>query len=78
MKHNNELQEEIILELSEEIGGSRKEIREIVKTQFEFVKFVIEHGTFESVQLPYFGKFRVKPHRLKMLNQSKKDQYQKL
>lgn len=42
-------------------------VNKIVRSQFEFVKDTMEEGEFESVHLHYFGKFCIKPNRLKML-----------
>tara|TARA_R100000458_G_C8203873_1_gene193534 strand:- start:199 stop:420 length:222 start_codon:yes stop_codon:yes gene_type:complete len=50
-----------------------KKVEEIVNYQFKFVERVIKNGKFESVRLPYFGKFSVKQNRLKYINKLKND-----
>ena len=48
-------------------------IEEIVFSQFKFTAQVIKAGKFESVRLPYLGKFHVLPGRLKHLNERPTD-----
>jgi len=57
-------------ELSREMGASLEEIISIVKTQFKFTSETVANSGFETVALPYLGKFRVKPGRLFKLNES--------
>ena len=40
-------------------------IEEIINYQFKFVASIIKKGDFESVRLPYFGKFSTKKERIK-------------
>ena len=63
-------EERIIQEIAKELGISPSLVQKIVKTQFEFVKTVMEKGEFETVRLPYFGKFSVKPYRLQKVNEN--------
>lgn len=44
-------------------------IEEAVYYQFKYTSKVIREGKFESVRLPYLGKFHVNPGRLKHLNE---------
>tara|TARA_R110000787_G_C13343506_1_gene438410 strand:- start:30 stop:218 length:189 start_codon:yes stop_codon:yes gene_type:complete len=40
-------------------------VEEIIDYQFKFVAKVMRKGDFESVRLPYFGKFSAKKGRIK-------------
>lgn len=40
-------------------------VKKIVEYQFKFIADVIKEGKFESVRLPYFGKFSAKKSRIK-------------
>lgn len=48
-----------------------KKIEEIVNHQFKFVEQIMKKGDFDSVRLPYFGKFSVNPKRVKYINKLK-------
>jgi len=64
----NRLKHEIAKEIQQEIGGDLGPIQEVIESQFAFVKYTLEKGWFDSVRLPYFGKFFVNPYRLRKLN----------
>jgi nucleoid DNA-binding protein len=64
----NKIKHNIIQEIQKELGGSYDEIESVVESQFDFVKYTIEKGLFNSIRLPYFGRFLVNPYRLKKLN----------
>ena len=53
-----------------------KTISKIVNHQFKFVEKIMKKGNFDSVRLPYFGKFKVNKKRVeyitKLKNESKK------
>ncbi len=66
----NDLEMQICKEISKEIGSPLEEVMSIVRTQSKFITGVIKNSGFESVSLPYMGKFLVKPGRLKRLNAS--------
>lgn len=66
----NDLELIICREISKEIGAPVEEVMSIVRTQSKYVTHIIEHSGFESVSLPYLGKFIVKPERLQKLNES--------
>lgn len=63
------MEEKIIQEIAKELGISPNLVLKIVKSQFEFVKVTMEKGEFETVRLPYLGKFHVKPYRLQKINE---------
>jgi len=67
----NKLKHEVYREIQAEIGGDLKEIEDIVDSQFAFTAKVIATGMFDSVRLPYFGRFSVNPYRLRKLNISR-------
>lgn len=68
MLAKNKLKQEVIKEIQAELGGSMQEIESVVESQFEFIKQTMERGLFDSVRLPYFGRFKVNPYRLRRLN----------
>ena len=68
MARPSKLMEEIIQEIVQEDGGTYEEVREVVMSQFAFLRKHMEHGAFSTVRLPYLGKFYVKPGRLSKLN----------
>ncbi len=45
-----------------------QKVEDIVNSQFKFVEKIMKEGNFESIRLPYFGKFSVNPKRLKHIN----------
>ena len=68
MLAKNKLKSELIKEVQKELGGSYSEIESVVESQFQFIKYTIEKGLFNSVRMPYFGRFKVNPYRLQKLN----------
>ena len=67
----NKVKEELIAKIAEEYGYDKAEVRHIVDSQYSFLRKTIEHGAFDSVRLPYFGRFHVNPYRLHKLNLTK-------
>ena len=63
--------EEIIEHLANKYGLSFEEVEDIINHQFKFVSDVIEKGDFDTVRLPYFGKFTVNKNRVKHINRLK-------
>lgn len=61
--------QEILNRISVELGIHPDLVEKAVRLQFEFVKDTMEAGELRSVQLPYFGKFAVKPMRRKILDE---------
>jgi len=55
-------------EIAQELGATHSEVYNIVESQFTYVKKVMEHGAFETVRLPYLGKFTVNAKRVQLLN----------
>ena len=46
-------------------------IEEIVNHQFKFAEKIMKKEDFDSIRLPYFGKFSVNPNRVKHINKLK-------
>lgn len=66
----NDLELQICRQIATEIGAPIEEVVSIVRTQSKYVTQIIAKSGFESVSLPYLGKFLVKPGRLKKLNEA--------
>lgn len=64
----NILKDKLCKQVAEEYGTSMEEVRRIVDSQFTFLRKTIEHGAFDSVRIPMFGRFYVNPYRLHRLN----------
>ena len=56
--------EAIIQHLATRYNLPLSKIKEIVEYQFKFVTKIMKKGQFESIRLPYFGKFTVNRKRL--------------
>ena len=61
----------IIQILATKYNLSLSKVEEIIKHQFKFVEKIMKKGDFESVRLPYFGKFSVNPKRVKHITDLK-------
>lgn len=48
-----------------------EETLNIYKSTISYVIHVMKHSGFDTVKLPYFGKFTVKPYRLQKYNEQK-------
>ena len=58
--------EEIFRNVSEELGLSVKEVREIFNSQSAFTKKVMESNTFDEIRWCYFGAFKIKPKKIQI------------
>lgn len=58
----------ILREVSQELGLPLDVVKEIVNSQAEFTKVVIESSTFDSVRWPYLGVFKSKPKEVQMIS----------
>lgn len=63
----------IIYKLANKYNLPLSKIKEIVDSQFKYVAKVIKQGEYETVRLPYFGKFSVNKGRLKYLTKNKNE-----
>jgi nucleoid DNA-binding protein len=59
----------IIQKLASEHKLPLHKVEEAVYFQFKYVSDVMRAGNFESVRLPFLGKFHVRKGRLKYLNE---------
>lgn len=57
----------ILQKLSIKYNLPINKIEEIVFHQFKYASNVIREGKFESIRIPYFGKFTAHPTRVKHL-----------
>jgi len=48
-------------------------IERVIRSQFEFTMNTMEQGNFESVHLHKWGKYAVKPNRVKQINREEFD-----
>jgi len=60
----------IIQKLANKYNLSIQKVEEVVYSQFKYVNKIMKEGKFESVRLPYLGKFHVMPGRLKYLQRN--------
>lgn len=58
---------DILNYLSAKYDIDREIVEKVIKTEFKFVKDTMEQGELDSVHLQYFGKFAIKPGRMKYL-----------
>ncbi len=63
---------EIIYFLADRYDLSTKQVQKIIEHQFKYVTKIMRKGDFDTVRLPYFGKFAVNPKRVKHINNLKK------
>ena len=62
---------EIIYSLANKYNLSLKKVEEIINYQFKYIAKIMKEGKFETIRLPYFGKFSVNPNRVKHINKLK-------
>lgn len=58
----------ILKEVSQELGMDLKTVRDIVNSQSEYTKHIMESESFDSVRWPYLGVFKSKPKEVQMIN----------
>ena len=65
----------IIQFLATKYNFSLHKVREMINHQFKFVEKIMIKGDFETIRLPYFGKFSVNKNRVihitRLKNESK-------
>ena len=59
----------IIQKIASEHNLPLQKVEEAVYFQFKYVSDVMRAGKFESIRLPFLGKFHVNPGRLRYLNE---------
>ena len=57
----------IIYKLANKYNLPLQTVSKVIDYQFKFITDIMKQGNFDAVRLPYFGKFSVKPGRLKYL-----------
>jgi len=65
--------EEIVEELAAKHNLTVEEINDIINHQFKFVSMVMTKGGFDTIRLPYLGKFTVNKNRVKHINRLKNE-----
>lgn len=58
----------VLREVAQELGLPLKDVQEIVNSQSEFTKLIIESGSWDSIRWPYLGIFKCKTKELQMIN----------
>ena len=61
----------IIYFLANKFNLPLSKIEQIVNYQFKYVEKIMKEGKFETIRLPYFGKFSVNPKRVEYINKKK-------
>ena len=59
---------EIIQTLATKYNLPLEKVEKIVNSQFKYVAKIMSKGNFDSVRLPYFGKFHSKKERRDIIN----------
>ncbi len=57
----------ILKEVATELGLPLETVKNMVNSQSEYTKLVIEQGSFDSVRWPYLGVFKSKPKEVQIL-----------
>ena len=72
VKKNKKL---IIYYLANKYNLPLNKIEQIVNYQFKYIEKIMKEGNFDTIRLPYFGKFSVNKNRVKYLTalKDKKD-----
>ena len=63
--------QEAIHAVAEELGLDLKITKELIKTQSEFTRKVMESNTFDGVRWPFFGVFKAKPKMVQIISHIK-------
>ena len=62
---------ELIYYLANKYNLPLKKVKEMIEYQFKFVEKTMKEGKFNSIRIPYFGKFSVNPKRVEYINKLK-------
>ena len=68
MSKNKDL---IIYYLANKYDLPLSKIEKMINHQFKYIEKIMKKGDFETIRLPYFGKFSVNPNRVKHINRLK-------
>jgi hypothetical protein len=69
---------EIIYSLSNKYNLPAKVIKEIISSQFKFTAMIMSSGVFDTIRLPYLGKFTVNPNRVKHITKKANEKANKI
>ena len=72
IKYKNKEKREIVDLVQKKQGGSKEDIWVVSEFQWKFVAKTMREGLFNSVRLPYLGKFSVSLFRLLKINNRNK------
>jgi hypothetical protein len=61
----------ILKEVATELGLDFKTVKNMVDSQSEYTKVVMESDSFDSIRWPYLGVFKSKPKEVQMINHLK-------
>jgi len=61
----------IIYYLANKYNLPLSKIEKIINHQFKYIEKIMKEGKFETVRIPYFGKFSVKQKRVDHINKKK-------
>ena len=61
----------IIYYLANKYNLPLSKIEQIVNYQFKYIEKIMKEGNFDTIRLPYFGKFSVKQARVDYINKKK-------
>lgn len=64
---------EIIQTLATKYNLPLQKVEDIINTQFKYVSKIMGVGDFDSVRLPYFGKFSSKKERRDIITKKKNE-----
>ncbi len=64
----------IIYYLANKYNLPLSKVEQIINHQFKYIEKIMKEGKFESIRLPYFGKFSVNPNRVKHINKKNKNE----
>ena len=67
----------IIYKLANKYNLPIKKVQEITNYQFKYVSKIIKEVNFDSIRLPYFGKFSANKYRIKYIQELKKKKNEK-
>lgn len=63
----------IIYYLANKYNMPLSKVEQILSHQFKYVEKIMKEGKFETIRLPYFGKFSVNPNRVEYINKKKNE-----
>ena len=71
-------EKKVIIQLATKHNLPIHTIEEIIYSQFKFVAEIMKQPDFQTVKLPYFGKFHAKKERIAHINEKTRRKLEKL